>query len=322
MITHRKPIELSSIGAIDENKPDNIFVCWGSTEERCKGSILKLASTYKVDQTFLLSYDSRTNKKRQDNIKEITEILIEKGKLNTVTVDENTPLPTLRELCEQIHEIVKHESLPRITIDITSPMKWHLLIFLKYLNASGLLNQVRFIYTEPHDYEINLFQSLSFGIKEIFPVPTFYGDYDFSKDDLLVLMLGYEGSRAIALHEDIDPADCLLLIADPPYRPEWRGRTELLNKEILNLVGNSKVRSIDARNPMKVAKQLKEILGQKEFEKYNHIISPIGTKPQTLGLYLYLNTCNRGTILIYGAPLRHNELFYSSGIGRTWELPV
>ena len=29
----------------------------------------------------------------------------------------------------------------------------------------------------------------------------------------------------------------------------------------------------------------------------------------------------QNTILIYGAPLRHNELFYSHGIGRSWALP-
>lgn len=318
----KEPRKIDLIRNVINGKSDNLFICWGSPEERCKGSILKLDTDYKAEHAFLLTYQGHDSEKRQKNINEMTDKLKKVAKLDVFVLDETEPLSMLKEVCEKIESVVKHEKIPRITIDITTPIKWHLLVFLKFLGSRGLLNKARFLYTEPEDYIIDLFQSLSFGIKEIFPIPTFYGNYDFSKDDLLVLMLGYEGSRAMALHEDVDPAECLLLIADPPYQPEWKGRTEELNKEIINLVGSSKVRYIDSRNPVKVSQQLHDILLKKEFAKYNHVISPIGTKPQALGLYLYLRSSSIiNTILVYGAPLRHNELFYSSGIGRTWELP-
>ncbi len=316
----REPVELKVVNTWT-NQPDNLFVCWGSPEERCKGSIMKFSPAYRAEHVLLLKYSDHDSQKRRQNIKEMIPRLKKVGKIEQILLDEDQPLPVLRETCERIEKLAKRTKEPRITIDISTPIKWHLLIFLKFLDLRDLLKDARFLYTEPEEYIIDLFQSLSFGVKEIFPIPMFYGNYDFSKEDLLILMLGYEGSRAMALYEDLDPADCLLLIPDPPYRQEWRGRTEQLNEEIINAVGKSKIQHIDSRDPVKVAVQFQKILSDRKYEKYNQIISPLGTKPQALGLYLYLSANMPNAILIYGAPLRHNEFFYSSGIGRTWQLP-
>lgn len=270
---------------------------------------------------WIIHYSGHKDVEREKNIKEIEGRLTTVGQVRQVKFDESTAIPQIRELCEQIEHIISVSNNPTITIDISTPIKWHLLILLKFLDLRGLIGYVRFIYTEPRDYVTELFQSLSFGIKEIFPVPLFYGEYDFSKGDLLVLMLGYEGSRAMALYDDIDPSECLLLIPDPPYHPEWRGRTEAMNQEIIGTAGASKIRYIESRNPVKVSFQLKEVLSSPKYKEYNHIISPLGTKPQTLGLYAYLSTCSANTIVEYGAPIRHNDLFYSTGIGETWVLP-
>jgi hypothetical protein len=317
----REPIKLEAIKTWREGEPDNLFICFGSPEERCKGATIRLHPSYKAEHIFLLRYSNHESEKREKNIRYMKNKLKNVGKVEEIFVDENKPLPVIREIVEKIEKLVRHATSPKITVDISTPIKWHLLIFLKFLDIRNLLSNVRFLYTEPEDYITSLFQSLSFGIKEIFPIPTFYGDYDFSKEDLLVLILGYEGSRAMALYEEVDPAECLLLVADPPYHEEWKGRTEEMNKEIINIVGASKIRYVDSRNPLKVSFQLREILLNSDYKDYNHIISPLGTKPQTLGLYSYLSSNPSNTILIYGAPLRHNELFYSSGIGRTWELP-
>lgn len=60
----------------------------------------------------------------------------------------------------------------------------------------------------------------------------------------------------------------------------------------------------------------------KRSDVYSHNIHPMGTKHQAFGLYLYWTTKPTTTSLIYSAPLRHNDLFYSKGIGRTWVLPI
>jgi len=237
-----------------------------------------------------------------------------------IIIEENAPIPVLQDIIRKINSIIDRSKNHTIKIDMTTPIKWHLLIFLRLLDSIKLLNHVRFLYTEPRDYYTDLFQPLSFGISDIFPIPLFSGNYDFSKNDLLVLMLGYEGSRALAIYEKVDPTEVLLLISNPPYHPEWKGRTEEMNKEIINIVGHSKIKYLDSRNPLLITNQLYKILSGKEYLEYNHIVSPLGTKPQILGLYSYISLSSIKPIVLYGKPLRHNHLFYSYGIGKTWEL--
>ena len=284
-----------------------------------QGKRPQLDEEYRAETCFIIKYSGHKNDEREKNISEIRSALDKVGRAEEIEFDEDEPIPLIRNLCERIESLIENKKNSTVTIDITTPIKWHLLIFLKFLNTTGC--NVRFVYTEPKDYVTDLFQSLSFGIKEIFPIPTYYGSYDFSKGDFLVLMLGYEGNRAMALYDSIDPSDCLLLVADPPYHPEWKGRTEEMNQEIIGIAGRNKIRYLDSRNPIKVACQLRNILTEEKYSEYNHIISPLGTKPQILGLYAYLSLYSNKTIVQYGAPLRRNDLFYSTGIGKTWELP-
>ena len=46
------------------------------------------------------------------------------------------------------------------------------------------------------------------------------------RDTMLVLFLGYEGRRAQALWSHLDPNLTIVVIPDPPMKPEWKGRTE------------------------------------------------------------------------------------------------
>lgn len=316
-----KPIKLEKIDTITEGRPDDVIICCGSPEERCKGAIMKLSPNYKSNAVFLLRYTDHESQKRERNIKEMKDRLKSVGEIAEIRIDEEKPLPLIKDIIQNIKKYAADPEKPKITIDISTIIKWHLLILFKALDLKYPQKEVRILYTEPEDYITELFQPLSFGINQIFPIPTYSGNYDFFKDTMLILLLGYEGDRALALFEETDPADCLLLIPDPPYHKVWKGRTEEMNKGIINIVGKSKIKYIHSRNPVIVCHQLHDILSNSIYSKYNHIISPLGTKPQTLGLYLYLSTNPPHTNLIYGSPLRHNEPFYSHGIGRTWVLP-
>lgn len=315
-----EPTECTTVETIHKGVPDDILVCSGSPEERCKGIVRKLSPNYKANRILLLRYGDHDSAKRELNIIEMKNRLSTVGDLEEVIIDEEKPIPILAEIAQEIEKSITKGN-PSISIDFTTIIKWHLLLFLKALDVKGFTEGTRFLYTEPEDYITNLFQPLSFGISKIFPVPTYSGDFDFYKDLLLVLMLGYEGERALAIFEEMDPDECLLLIAKPTYHgKEWEGRTEFLNKEIINVVGQSKIKYVDARDPLKVHQQLFKLLSSRENRKYNQAIAPLGTKPQTLGLYTYLSTNPTNTIVVYGSPSRHNE-FYSQGIGRSWILP-
>ena len=226
-------MEIENIGTMVNNEPDDIFVCAGSHETRCLGSVRKLETSYKAKGVFILKY-SHKNEEREKHLTEMRSILKEVGTIKEFLVDEEMPIPVINEIIQEMVQYIKNLDHPKIIIDISTLIKWHLLILLKALDSKGLLNKCRFIYTEPEDYIIELFQPLSFGIKEIFPIPLFSGNFDFAKDCLLVIMLGYEGDRAMGLLENIDPTECLLLIPKPAYHPEWEGRTEEIEPYLSN----------------------------------------------------------------------------------------
>ncbi|MHA1999881.1 MAG: hypothetical protein ACTSU9_17355 [Promethearchaeota archaeon] len=298
---------------------DNFFILWASPEERCFGSVQKLSSNYKTEKFIIFVYNHKSVK-REENILKIKEIIKNKGEIEEVSIDEEVPLLKFKIFSEKIKSILKNKEKPNITIDISTAIKWHLLILLKFFNSVDLLQFVRIIYSEPIDYTTDIFQPLSFGLKKIFPIPTYFGHYDFSRENLLVIMLGFEGNRAYSLYENIDPAETILLIAKPPYHDNWDGRAEYMNQKIINLVGERKIKYIDARDPFKVASQLIDILNKDEYSQYNLLISPLGTKLQLIGLFLYICLNPNSTNLIYSVPFKHNELFYSHGTGDIWEI--
>jgi hypothetical protein len=319
-MTLSEPIEVKSISTIEEGLPDDVLICCGSPEERCRGIIEKLSPNYRSRVIFLLRYTNHKSEPRESNILAMKAKLGNVGIILEKLIDENKPIPVLREIVEEIARLNVSNPNPRISVDISTMIKWHFLILLKSLHLTKRSGVLRFLYTEPEDYITDLFQPLSFGIHSIFPIPTYSGIFDFSKNSLLVLMLGYEGDRAMALYEAMDPTECLLLIAKPSYQPQWEGRVEEMNKEIINTVGTSNIRFIHSQNSSIIASQLQGLLTQPIYSQYNHIICPLGTKPQTIGLYMYLAKNPPNTVLIYGSPARNNELFYSKGIGRSWIL--
>jgi len=193
-----EPIKVETIETIVKDEPDDVFICSGSPEERCKGSVRKLAPNYKANVVLLLRYANHESRKREKNIRIMKERLEKVGKIKEIAIDEEKPIPIVREIIQNVEKYAADSKKPKISIDISTIIKWHLLILLKALDLNKLLENVRFLYTEPEDYVTDLFQPLSFGIRQIFPIPTYSGNFDFSKDSLLVLILGYEGDRAMA----------------------------------------------------------------------------------------------------------------------------
>jgi hypothetical protein len=320
MTSVNEPVELNQISTMTADKPDDIFILCASDEDRCKGAVSRLAPEYRTGCFFLIRYID-PNPEREKNIEEIKKMLVGKGHLIEFPIDQDKPLIGINSLLGELYRYIPNINQPRISFDFTTLMKWNLLLILRGLEMKHLAKSIRYLYTEPVRYQTEVIKPLSYGVKEDFAIPTFSGSYDFSKEPLLIILLGYEGDRALSLFEKVEPAECLLFIADPPYNDEWRGITEKMNEAIINLAGEDKKKPLEARDPLVVAEQLHSVLSSNEYSKYNHMIAPLGTKPQTVGLHLYMQTNPLNTILLYNRPLRHNQPFYSEGIGKTWHLP-
>lgn len=137
-----------------------------------------------------------------------------------------------------------------------------------------------------------------------------------------MMLLGYEGDRALAVYEHIQPMKTTLAVPDPPYQPSWTGRTEQFNRDLLSLVDEQAVRKIDALDPDATTETLIDILGESKSRRddFARIICPLGTKPQTLGVYNYIRESDDPPAIVYAGPLRHNHAFFFRGLGKTWIL--
>jgi hypothetical protein len=191
------------------------------------------------------------------------------------------------------------------------------------LEKYDLLKVTRIFYTEPKTYVTNLYLPISFGILPIYTVSGYVTTQSLNRPNLLVIFLGYEGDRAMALVNNFEPNETVLIIPDPPYHPEWKGQTEKMNKNLIEIIGSDRVETIHSLNPYSIVKKLETLFCQGckyDLDKYHCCIFPLGTKPQALGLYLFWRQYHGKFSIVYAPPNKRNESFYPKGIGRTWQL--
>jgi len=307
---------------VNFNDNAEIFIGCSSFEERCLGTIKKFSPEYHYLKAFIFIYN-KPDPKREEHTRIIFDILSKKGPFEPIPASETDPLLSIKFLIQELKSILIVHKKITLSIDITTFTKKHLLLLLNYLDKNDLFNSTRIFYTEPKTYTTNLYLPMSFGILPIYTVTGFVTTQSLNKRNLLAIFLGYEGDRASALVNNFEPNETVLIIPDPPYHPEWRGRTEEMNKNLIEIIGKDKVESIDSLNPHKILKTMKSLFGKKgkyNLEKYHCSISPLGTKPQALGLYLFWRQYRGKFSIVYAPPYMHNESFYSKGIGRTWQL--
>ena len=207
-----------------------------------------------------------------------------------------------------------------VVIDISAFTKRHLLMVLRWFDDLGLWDNLHVVYSEPGDYLVSDYIPLSFGLASFQQVPGFSACPDLSRPVHLMLFLGYEGDRALAVHEQIQPMRTTLVVPDPPYRADWVGRTERFNRDLLTLVGEQEVRKTDGLDPALASATLAEVFGRSGRSQVARIVCPLGTKPQTLGIYDYVRKADDPPAVVYAGPLRQNRAFFSTGIGPTWLL--
>ena len=208
----------------------------------------------------------------------------------------------------------------RITVDITSFSKIELLLVLRLLDRLRLLHHTRLLYTEPKEYAVvatSVWQSP--GISEVSIIPTFKGLYDSQRDLALVLFLGYEGDRALATWENVEPNATYVVIPRPAYQPEWEGRTERHNAALLAALDfEESVRYADSREPASTFNLLERLIGERDNVELNWYVSHLGTKLQLIGLYYFLARHPDTVSVIDSKPYGDAVEYESLGVGQTW----
>ena len=300
--------------------PDGaVLVTCSSHEDRCR-AFGSRAGGWSPGEVVLFHYDD-DNPIREENHRRMESAFREAGCRPTVLqFTETDAVASLRNNLRELRGAVHRCGGEAVVIDISVFTKRHLLMMLRWLDDSGLWDRLYVVYSEPDDYVVSEFVPLSFGLRSLQPTPGFSACPDISRPVHLMMFLGYEGDRALAVYEQIQPLKTTLAVPDPPYRPEWTGRTERFNRDLLVLAGPQAVRKVDALDPDDAGATLAEVLGGSPRSDFAKIVCPLGTKPQTLGIYGYVRQADDPPAILYAGPLRHNHTFYSAGFGETWVL--
>jgi hypothetical protein len=307
--------KIDEVETLDPNSPDDLFLCCTSFETRCIGTVERLAPTYRVKNSIVFKY---TEQLKTDLRKKYMDHIIEKlGKasenLLIIETGRNQPLEGIRKLKEGILETGLSLSNKSITFDISTFTKQYVLVLLKLFDGMERGNRIRILYTEPEEYGPRRGGRLTEGLERIVSVPFFGGQYDLEKKKLLVLFLGYEGERALAIWEEYGPDRTIAFVGKPGYREGWERVSEELNHRLLDLPMIEK-HIVSALNPTEVCASLEKIY--ETYKDWNFYVSPLGSKIQALGVYLFAKH-HPDVQIVYAIPLEYPEEDYSAGIGPT-----
>ena len=216
-----------------EHLPDGaLLVTCSSHEDRCKG-LLTRAESWSPGEVVLFHYDDE-NPERDENQRWMETAFRTSGAPLTVfPFMEEDPVESLRGNMGKLRGAVARSAGQGVVIDMSVFTKRHLLMMLRWLDDLGLWDDLHVVYSEPGDYPVSDCVPLSFGLASFQPVPGFSACPDLSRPVHLMLFLGYEGDRAWAVHEQIQPTKTTLAVLHPPYRADGAGRTERFNRDPL-----------------------------------------------------------------------------------------
>lgn len=297
-----------------------VLVCCSSHEDRCLG-ILSRINEDKLCSVVLFHHDDPNPRREENHVRMLTKIDDLHTDLYEISYTKNRPIRSLTQATLTLRKVFMGRPDATILLDISVLTRRHMLMLYQWFDDMGYWDRLQVVYCEPASYCTSDYIPLSFGLHSFEPIPGLPACPDFSRSIHLMLFLGYEGDRALAAFDYIQPEITTLVIPTPPYRSEWIGRTERFNAEIIKMVGQEHIVRVDPINPAAVVEMLeKRFGGSEQRSKRARVIVPLGTKPQALGAYMYARQCVDQPCIIYARPLRHNQTLYSRGTGIAWRI--
>ena len=231
-----------------------------------------------------------------------------------INCDRNEPLDGMEKLESALRTLGSKQETP-VTIDISTFTKQYLLTLLRRIESLLHPDSVRLLYTEPGIYGKGEFKRLTYGVKDVVVVPEFIGEEKEGKL-LLVVFLGYEAHRTLAVIEKYEPDLLIAVVGKPPYYERWDDFSVKAHRFLLSRP--EVVRwEMPTRDPDGVRNGLERISEKFCDEFTNMYVSPSGTKLQTVGIYEFARVHPNARI-VYAIPGEYLESYYTVGSGETW----
>ncbi len=293
------------------NEHYDIFICSASFEDRCLTIPNKLKRK-SFDKIIILE-----NIDGSEKLKENASIL--KGVLKNKPLSIEVNFGNMGEFASRLikeFSIKNRRGKKTVLIDITTFTHEELLVCIKALMTSNKIKEVTCLYNNAKEYCANVETSkkwLSQGSELVHPVLGYAGLMLPARKTHLVLIVGYEYSRAFSAISDLEPSSISLI-----YGSSFSAITEKdkeANSFFKNMVedmafeyNNIDEYDIPCNDPDKISDGLKQI-----YEKYkamNIIVIPLNSKMSTLGVIRSLDEYEEPQVC-YAPALIYNELNYS-----------
>ncbi len=316
-----EPIEIERLTRLNEYGPDDLFICCASFEERCISSTSLMGIDFRTNFAIVFVIEETLYKKQVET--NLFRLQSELGKRTSkgifvISCRKESPLDGIVQL-KNIWEQCKprNPEEPFITIDISGFTKIYLLELLHYLVIELNLGIPRILHTT----QKYLPTKLTKGVEQITTVPNFFGSPSLEKQTTLVLVLGFEPERLLAVWKHFNPTKTIALITNPPrYGNLDYLRHAQENNSYLLSQPSTEVRDVPADNPYAV-KNILEAIYYETRSSSNMVIGPFGTKSQAVGVFLFCLERPR-VQLVYSFPVKYTRSYLQRKPGPTLLLPL
>ena len=265
----------------------DVFICCASYEDRCR-SIADVINPESIKHALIaenknLTFYVGTNAKYLRN--KFGESTVD------VALDSTDPIKTADNLNRALIESIRDESAVCYLVDVTTFTHEGLLILLRLLrHYLQQPKEVTLIYTGAKEYNPGKSVKdiwLSKGVDSIRSVLGYPGEILPSKENHLLILVGFEVERASKLIESFEP-DIITLghgkrgtETGPGHHKTNEYFAKLLSQTIAKYGGSVKDFEFSCNDPYATKQALLEHF--KTLPDYNHIIAPMNTKPSTIG---------------------------------------
>ncbi len=316
-----EPVEVEHLTKLNEYGPDDLFICCASFEDRCVSSTLRMGTDFRTRFAVVFVIEEPLYKKQVDSNR--FRLQSEMGKragegVFVISCLRGNPIDGIAQL-KSIWDQCKPKSSeePFITIDISGFTKIYLLELLHYLVIELNLGIPRIL----HTVQTYLPTKLTRGVEQIVTAPNFFGTASLEKQTILILLLGFEPERSVAVWKHYNPARTIALITNPPRY----GNLDYLkyaqnNNSYLLSQPSVEVRDVSADNPY-VVKDMLETIYSEIRGSFNMVIGPFGTKPQAVGVFLFCLERPRAQV-VYSFPVNYTKSYIQRKPGPTLLLPL
>lgn len=225
-----------------------------------------------------------------------------------------------------IQEFIDNDyKVKKICIDITGFIRPHLIYLLKFLSRSNV-SQVDLLYTEPVQYrdaDETKFSGYIDGIQDVEGCSSINTNPN-TDNDLLIICAGYDDNLIAKIAQD--KGHCqrkYYILGFPSLQPDMYQESILKMENAKQSTGESKkIKYAPAFDPFVTAQIINEIIAENP-NSTNIYLSPLSTKPQTVGIALfYIANYQELPISIIFPYSKTYTSKHAEGIKRTWKYTI